>query len=204
MPVNRKRLTEKSVFNLATASSQYRVWDTGPNAARGLFVLIQPSGTRTYHVLYRFKGGTKEHTLSLGRVGEITLEEARDKALEARRRAARGEDPRVSDASDTFKAVVEKWTTNEQQGRKGNVSAERIQEYLLTACKRWLDRPLATMRYSEIDDLLSEMRDGSKRRASAVRCQPRLCRVEGPVQMGSAHQANTRQPDVRHAAAVAR
>jgi integrase len=163
--VNRKRLTETSVFNLPTRRVQYRVWDSGPNSARGLFILIQPSGTRTYHVLFRFKSSPKEHTLALGRVGEATLEEARDKALEARRKAARGDDPRVSDASDTFKAIVEKWTTNEQQGRKECVSAERTLTFVLSNTKRWHDRPIGSLRYGEIDDLLS-----AKRKSSPYAC----------------------------------
>ena len=64
-------------------------------AVRGQHFSFRPTSTRSYRVLYRFKGNPKEHVLHLGRVGEITLAEARSKALEARKRAAAGDDPKA-------------------------------------------------------------------------------------------------------------
>ena len=72
----RKRLDEQNVIDLKTKrSSNYRVWDIGTDAERGLHVLVQPSGTRTYRVTYRAEGSQKEHSMRLGRVGDMTLAE---------------------------------------------------------------------------------------------------------------------------------
>ena len=158
MTANRKRLTEDNVLGVPTRRTPYRVWDSGSHAARGLFVLVQPSGTRAYHVSFRFDGATKEHTMALGRVGEIALEDARAKALTARKAAARGDDPRKRDGADSFKGCVQTWIANECQGRKGLLTADRTQSYVLAICKRWHDRAIGTLRYGEIDDLLSEYR----------------------------------------------
>lgn len=157
---HRKRLDERSVLNLGTRRRAYRVWDVGPDAARGLHILVQPTGTRSYRVRYRFKGSPTEHNLLIGRVGVVSLEEARAKAFEVHRAAARGDDPAAGDPvrSDTFKVCVETWTQNEQQGRKECASAEATKVYLLTACERWHNRPIGTLRYAEIDDLLSAKR----------------------------------------------
>ena len=159
----RKRLTEQNVLSL-TASGKVtacRWWDIGTDAVRGLHVLVQKqSGTRTYIVAYRFPGSPKDRYMKLGRVGEVTLEEVRTKALAVRRAAAKGDDPKTADplTSDTFKSCVEKWIEQEQLGRKECVSAAPTRKYILTSCQRWHDRPIATLRYAEIEDLLCSVR----------------------------------------------
>ena len=92
---------------------------------------------------------------------------ARSKALEVRKRAAAGDDPKAEASSESFKACVETWTTNEQKGRKLCVAADYTQQVVLASCRRWHDRPIASLRYSEIDDLLCEIRDGSKLKRKA-------------------------------------
>ncbi len=164
----RKRLTEQNVISLPTKRTAYRVWDAGSDKVNGLHVLVQKSGTRSYRVNYRFPGSPKEQVVQLGRVGEITLSAARSKALDIRRTAAAGADPKATEASDTFKTCVETWTTNEQVGRKECVSADRTQIFLLSACERWHDRQIATLRYSEIDDLLCAYRKRSPYSANRI------------------------------------
>ena len=88
-------------------------------------MLVNPLGTRTYFVNYRFPGVAKLHYKKLGRVGEITQEEAREAAREARRLAAQGKDPKADDPtkSDSFEAAWNSYIETEQIGRKGNSSA---------------------------------------------------------------------------------
>ena len=76
---------------------QHFVWDAGTGAARGLAVLVNPLGTKTYFVNYRL-GGRLTYK-KLGRVGEITLEEARTDAIAARRLASKDIDPKGDDPS---------------------------------------------------------------------------------------------------------
>ena len=62
-------------------------------------VLVQFSGTRTFRVKYRLKDLPKRLAMSRGRVEAITLDEARESAREAIRKAAMGEYPRVRSRS---------------------------------------------------------------------------------------------------------
>lgn len=59
--------------------------------ARGLFLLVNPNGSKWWRFKYRFNG--KEKLLSLGVYPEVTLKRARDTRDEARERVARGIDP---------------------------------------------------------------------------------------------------------------
>lgn len=160
---NHKHFTEENVHNIPRKNHQFLVWDWGTGAARGLAVLSSPTGTKSYRVVFYFPGSSKPNYRHLGRVGEITLEAARKLALESRGMAVRGEDPRAGEAnkSDNFKVAVEDYIQHEQIGRHKNKSALETQKIMLACCAGWLTRPVATIRYGEIDALLELMRDGN-------------------------------------------
>lgn len=161
---NRKRLTERNVRTLPAKGKQYLVWDdsTGKDAAHGLAVLVSPRGVRSYRCVYYFPGSPKPHWRHLGRVGEMTLEEAREATRKARRMAREGEDPRASDPvkSGGFEEVVEDYTRHVQVGEKGNMAALQSQRVILKNTEEWEARPVATIRYGEIEKLLWLVRDG--------------------------------------------
>ncbi len=69
----RKKLSDDNVLTLPTKRKQYMVWDTGQ---KGLHVLVSPGGARTCRSVYYFPGSSKPYSKKLGRVGEITLEQA--------------------------------------------------------------------------------------------------------------------------------
>ena len=58
---------------------------------KGVFLLINPNGSKYFRMKYRFSG--KEKTLALGVYPETTLKEARDRRDEARKQIATGIDP---------------------------------------------------------------------------------------------------------------
>jgi integrase len=159
---NLKQLTEASVLTLPVKRRQHMAWDTGTAAARGLGVLISPSGTRSYRVTYYFPGSAKGYSMHLGRVGEMSLADARTKARLAREKARQGIDPKGDDLSKStdFKSAVEQYVKQELIGRRGNVTAPEIRRVLLRACAEWEHRPIATIRVQEIDQLVSAIRDG--------------------------------------------
>jgi hypothetical protein len=161
----RKRLhfTEKNVQILKTKRlKQYLIWDEGTGSARGLAILVSPTGTKSYRCAYYFPGSPKAHWKHLGRVGEMTLEEARALTWQARAKAKEGLNPKADDPnkSDTFKAAVESYIKHEQIGRQGNKSALETQKVMLNNCAEWHGRPVATIRYQEIEKLLWIIRDG--------------------------------------------
>src|SRR5215467_1315754 len=84
----RERFTEQNVRRLKVEPYQHFVWDAKTGSARGLAVLVNPTGTKTYFVNYRFPGSKRLHYKKLGRVGEMTVEEARTAAIAARRAAS--------------------------------------------------------------------------------------------------------------------
>lgn len=75
--------------------------------------------------MWRYPGSVSDHNTKLARVGDITLEEARNRAREVRRKAANGEDPTHADPvnSNLFKGCVETWTSA-QKNSKMLVSAD--------------------------------------------------------------------------------
>ena len=151
-PPNRMRFTDANVLTLPVKNKPYRVWDAGTGAARGLQVLVRPSGTKAYRVHY----GKGKH-LWLGRVGEeITLEEARTGARKTRGLAAKGQDPKQHDPrhAGTFGELLDVWTTTDQKGRKQNVSADRTLKSMKSSCAHWLGRPIAAITYADIESLL--------------------------------------------------
>ena len=159
---NRKTFTETNVLRLPVSRQQHFVWDSGTGAVRGLCVLVNPSGTKTYFVNYRFPGSKKLHYKKLGRVGEMRLEEARSAALAARRLAYENKDPNADDPSrsDAFESVFENYIREEQVGRKKNKSAAETRSVVLFNCAEFKPRAVATITYREISQLLAAIRDG--------------------------------------------
>jgi integrase len=170
----RMNFNERNVLKLRVRDQQYFVWDAGTGAVRGLAVLVQPTGTASFMVNYRFPGSPRLHYKSLGRVGEVTTEEARVAAREVRRLAAQGLDPKAEDPrrSDKFETVWERYIQEDQIGDKKNKSASRTRTFVHHACLEWKDRPVATIAYREVGSLLKDIRDGrsgSERPATAAR-----------------------------------
>ena len=100
--------------------------------------------------------------MNLGRVGEMTLAEARERATAARKRAREGIDPKGDDVTKSadFKTAVEDYVRHWQIGKRGNATADEVRRILLKACSDWHQRPVATIRAQEIDALLCAIRDG--------------------------------------------
>jgi hypothetical protein len=89
---NAKKFTPTSVFSLKRPKAGHlQHWDADAHG-RGLSVLVSDKGTRTYRATFNL--GTQWISRKLGRVGELTLAEARTLTQEDRRIAGLGIDPR--------------------------------------------------------------------------------------------------------------
>lgn len=92
----------------------YRLPDHG-----GLFLLVQPSGSKIWRWRYRRPGSKKENMVSFGRHPTVSLQEAREARDDARRLLNRGIDPGLKKkveklaaqrkAADTFGAIAEEY-----------------------------------------------------------------------------------------------
>jgi integrase len=166
---NRMVFTDKNVLSLRAKKKQFVVWDGGNgrgsgDVVRGLGILVSPTGAKSYRSTYYFPGSPKPHSRHLGRVGEITLEQAREQCRVDRGLAKAGKDPRSDDPSrsDSYQAVVDEYHQREQIGKKKNTSADEARRLLLRHFEDWHQRPIATIRHDEIQKRLELLRDGNE------------------------------------------
>lgn len=79
------KLTDTKLKSLKARSKQYKVMDgTVPR----LYVHVTPKGNGIFRLNFRFEG--KEKTLTIGPYPELSLFEAREKAMEARKQIFNG------------------------------------------------------------------------------------------------------------------
>ena len=106
------KLTDTAVRKAKPEAKPYKKADGG-----GLFLLVQPNGSKWWRLKYRFGG--KEKLLSIGVYPDITLADARTRREEARKLLAHGGDPgavkqaqkkqaRIA-AADSFEAIAREW-----------------------------------------------------------------------------------------------
>ena len=164
---NRMVFSEPNVRSLRPKRRQYVVWDGGlgrgaGEVARGLHILVSPMGAKSYRSMFYIPGSSKSYSPTLGRVGELSLEEARELCRQDRANARKGIDPRSNDPtkSDSYKSAVDEYIERVQIGEHHNVSAEQARQVLLADCTDWYARPIATIRNTEIQRLLEQVRDG--------------------------------------------
>lgn len=107
----RDRLSDTKIRQAKPRPKAYKLTDGG-----GLFVLVHPNGSRYWRLKYRSNG--KEKLFAIGVYPEISLAQARGKALEARQLIRDGVDPvverrrRRSEAgsdSASFQVIAEEW-----------------------------------------------------------------------------------------------
>ncbi|MCG3770132.1 MAG: Prophage integrase IntA [Nitrosomonadaceae bacterium] len=107
-------LTDTALRNAKGSPKPYKLFD-----GRGLYVLVNPTGTKWWRFKYRWQG--KEKLLSLGTYPEGSLANARERREAARRLIAAGTNPSdarrsskaegVTKAAITFERVAREWHT---------------------------------------------------------------------------------------------
>src|SRR5215210_6621127 len=82
-------LTHRSIEALRPAEAAYRVSD---QRCVGLAVRVSPSAVKTWDLAYRIRGSGKVRRVSLGRITDLTLEKARERANQLTSAARAGRD----------------------------------------------------------------------------------------------------------------
>ncbi len=105
-------LSDAKLRTLKPRERPYKVSD-----AEGLFVLINPNGSRLWRLAYRFDG--KQKLLAFGKYPDVSLADARDKLRDARKLLSRNIDPsakrktedveRRETNANTFELVANEW-----------------------------------------------------------------------------------------------
>lgn len=127
-------LTDVEIRNAKAAKQPYKLADGG-----GLYVLVNPGGSKYWRLKYRFAG--KEKLLALGVYPLVRAAQAREARDEAKRLLNDGRDPatvrkeekrtaQVS-AANTFEALAREWV-EQQRNRWTPNHAERVLNSLVT------------------------------------------------------------------------
>ena len=144
----RMQLTAKAIEGFKPDVEPYRWSDT---RASGLAIRVATSGEKTWDCAYRVKGSGKVKRLSLGRYGDLSLEDARARANELTGAARQGVDlvARELDARDakaraiSVDKLVELYLARRVIGRLRSASN-------VTSTLRRVLRPLASMGAAEV------------------------------------------------------
>ncbi len=105
-------LTDTAIRKAKPQEKPFKISDSG-----GLYLLVQPSGSKWWRYKYRFAG--KEKLLALGSYPETSLAEARERHFQAKKALAAGSDPgeakrhakRVATikAENDFESIAREW-----------------------------------------------------------------------------------------------
>lgn len=119
MPKRTDPLTEMQVRKAKPAEKPYRLAD-----GKGLYLEIMPNGSRYWRMKYRFDG--KEKRAAFGVYPEVSLAEAREACLAARKLLTGGVDPSVQkkeekrvralEAASSFEVVAREWFETQKGG----------------------------------------------------------------------------------------
>lgn len=145
-------LTVTSINSARPRERSYKLFD-----GNGLFLLVEPSGSKLWRLKYRFGG--KERKLALGRYPETSLKEARDRRANARKLIEEGVDPgeqkraekqaRVIQAANSFQAVAQEYIAKKEREGLSEITIGKSQ-WLLGLFGKLRGRPIAQINTPEL------------------------------------------------------
>jgi integrase len=84
-------LTKRTVDALEPQAKPYFIWDGGDRSVKGFGVMVAPSGLKSFVFKYRAHG--QQGRLTIGRYGEMTIDQARERATRHKVAVADGINP---------------------------------------------------------------------------------------------------------------
>jgi hypothetical protein len=152
-------LTDAFVRSLRPApdGQRYAVSDA---LVPGLKIRVTDKGGKTFILWRRLRRGARSATaLALGRVGELSLQQARVKAREWIAEIAAGRDPRDAERATrdaTFAVVMEDYLRRHVAGKRKARDTER--EMKRELLPRWKDKPVSTITRADIIRMVDEIK----------------------------------------------
>jgi integrase len=154
-----KVLTDIAIRNLKPGPVRREIPD-----GNGLYVVVQPSGKKSYAVRYRYGGAPRKLTLP----GGLSLKAARKAAGDALYEVEKGRDPSAAKrhakqeqrlaADNSFRAVAEEYIKREGGRLRTADDRRKVLERLVY--RTLGNRPIADIRRSEIIRLLDKIEEG--------------------------------------------
>lgn len=153
----RRVLTDTEIKRAPRRGKPYRL-----NDGRGLYLIVNPNGSKWWRFAYTFSG--KRNNLSLGTYPDIGLADARQRLDDGRRLVAQGVDPveqkkaaktaAVERAENRFEAVAREWLSKQQH--LSLVTLDKSRTLFERLAFPWIgDRPVASI---TAPDLLTVLR----------------------------------------------
>ena len=153
------RLTTKTIQGLRPTDRRQELKD---DACRGLYLFVQPSGAKTWKVIYSQRGRLRK--VGLGRFPTLGLSDAREAARQIFQQLDSGIDPvearRQAEAAveaergQTIAAIAQRFVADNQHLR----SIREIENRLKPIVQVWGDRPIAAIRRREIIELIDRVK----------------------------------------------
>jgi integrase len=142
-------LTEMAIRQAKPAPRATKLFD-----GRGLFLLVQPTGSRYWRFKYRING--KEKLLALGVYPDVPLKLARERREEARRLMDSGIDPSAKrqaekiSRSDTFEAIAREWLALQERRLSPATYSKAQWTFETLLFPRLGDRPISAIKAPEL------------------------------------------------------
>jgi integrase len=164
-----KKLTTKFVENVKpSATTRIEIPDAG---CAGLYLILQPSGHKSWAVRYRFGKAVK---LTLGPWPKLSLLDARVAATEARKQVAKGVDPAKAKADEKIKADAATANTVtaicenylKREGGRLRTLDQRVSILRRLIYPALGEMPIETVKRSDIVRLLDKVEDRNGPRAA--------------------------------------
>ena len=164
-----KMLTDIAIRNLKPGPVRREIPDAG---ARGLYVVIQPSGAKSFAVRYRYGGKPRKLTLN----GGISLAAARKAASDALFEVEQGRDPseakKITKAkaalahADTVQAICQEYLARE--GHKLRTAYSREATLKRLVFPEIGNQPINSLRRSQLVRLLDKIEDQNGERSADI------------------------------------
>ena len=154
-----KALTVRALENARTQGERREIPD---GLLRGLYLVVQPSGTKSWAVRYRHGGATRKHTL--GPYPAIDLATARNLGGKALRAVAEGSDPAAEKQEaraakpDTINAVADAFIESYcKRKNRPRTAAETARLLRLHVLPRWRGRHINSITRRDVRELLDHI-----------------------------------------------
>jgi integrase len=145
------RLTVKDVENKRPTSERREIPD---DYMRGLYLIVQPTGAKSWAVRYRHGGKSAKHTI--GPYPAFGLKEARNAAAEVLRAVAEGRSPKQRQVG-TVAEAVEQFLTRHGKHYRPKPLYEATRRLQLYVVDNWGARKLDSMTRADVRAMLDEI-----------------------------------------------
>jgi hypothetical protein len=163
-----KTLTDRALKALENKpAAPGKTYDVADGVVPGLQVRVMPSGARTFVLTTQYPGSNNPTRRALGGYGELTLEQARDKARQWLVLIKRGVDPaheedrqrqaELRKQKNSFAVVAEEFIKRHvSKTRKADVVERELRREFI---ERWGERPITDITQHDVVAILDEVVD---------------------------------------------